>query len=318
MTTAAIASPAAIGAALSGVMAASDIGSVPVDVMDGHVLAFGPEGMEQGKLEPLVRLGLVKIDVKSMPGYWESAGRESTPSSVELKRGWLESKSFFKDWSRLQGDANWAASFGQNGLQGAASQAASDFAAACAHQAMGDSGGSDASQNRVAARRKYEEVAIVYEVEKNFTAAAMVWERAATNPDHVIPERLRKLHRGRAARAWYRSLPRLDAQLDPVSLRLARGIWHAYGNDDKYYRMLLMKAAKWNEHRNRSSDAGAYKLRIALSVLGRERVSRTSWSVASNMIASAAELFEGAGRRSMDKDGLMGLARKAGRISEGS
>lgn len=305
MTTASIANPAAFNAALTGVMDATNIGSVPVEVMNVHLLAYGPEGSKREPLEPLVRREHTPIEPKSIPGYLESAGEGS--SSV-----------FLEGWSKLQRDANWAASFGQNGLQGAASQAASDFAAACVHQAMGDSGGSDASQNRVAARKKYENVAIVYEVEKNFTAAAMVWERAATNPDHVIPERFRKLHRGRAARAWYRSLPRLYAQLDPVSLRLARGIWHAYGNDVEIYRRLLMKSAKFNEYRGRPFDVGADRLRIAVSILSGEVVNKISWNVVSNMIMSAAQLFEGVEGKAIDTQRLIALAAKANGFAEGA
>lgn len=310
MTGAALANHAAFGAALAGVMAAVDIGSIPVDVRDGHIVAFGPEGMEQGELEPLVRSEHVEIDVKEVPGYWESAGGNGTSPSVELKRGWLESRSFFKDWSSLQEDANWVSSIPRDRFADFINLARSDFALALLRHAMGTDG------DRVVARRNYETVAIRYEVEKNFTAAAMVWERAATNPDHLIPERLRKLHRGRAASAWYRSVPRPGAELDPISLRFARGIWHAYGSDEKYYRMLLMKSAKWNERIARPFDAGAYRLRLAFSILSGEKVSRASLSVAANMIVSAARLFEGSERGVVGMERLKTLAQRVGKVSE--
>lgn len=301
---------AAFGAALADVMAGAGIGSVPVDIADGHIVDFGFKEVKRAEIEPLVGLKGVEIDVRSVPGYWESAGGNGSAHSAELKRAWLESRPFFKDWSALQKDANWAAAIPGGELEGAARLANSDFAAAIANHLIGT------NVARATARSKYETLAIRYEVEKNFTAAAMVWERAATNPDHLMPEKLYRLHRGRASRAWYKSLPRQNAEFDPVSLRLARGIWYAYGIDEQYYRMLLMRSAKQNERIDRKFDSGACRLRLALSILKGEKVGRASLSVAASMIASASLLFEGSGRRDVDSDKLMALAKEIERVSE--
>jgi hypothetical protein len=293
VTTAVLSNQAAISAVLSRIMVGAGIGAVPVEVVDGHSLEYGAEDSERVTPEPMVRLERLPIELKSVPGYRESARAGSEK---------LQASDFFKSWAVLQGDVNLVAEIDADRREAAIKHADTSFTSAILNQML------DTDSGRITALREYEKAAGEFEAEKSFISAFMVWERAATITHHREPEKYRAKHRGNAARALYNALPEPASELDPYSLMLARAIWYAYGSSEMIYRTLLLKSSRFNDNCRRPFDAGADRLRIAFSVLMGEIASRYTLTVLANTIASAASFFEEAGRHDVNTEKLMNLA----------
>jgi hypothetical protein len=282
-----------MSAALSRIMVGAGIGAVPIDVEDGHRLVYGPKDVSRVPLKPLVSLERQPLEPESVPGMRESAKADSAE---------LRTTDFFKSWTALQEEVNLVAEIGADRRKAALDFADTAFTKAVLNQMM------DEGTGKISAMREYEEAAGEYEAEDNLFSAFMVWERAAAMTHHLEPEKYKAKHRGNAARTLFKALPEPVSDLDPYTLMLARGIWYAYGSSEMIYNMLLLKSSKFNDKQGRPFDAGADRLRVALSILVGEITSRYTLTVLANTIASAASFFIDADRHDVNSEKLMKLA----------
>ncbi len=302
--------------ALSAMMGAANIGVVPVDLLEGFRLSYGVEGSEQGTLDPLVRLRHLPLEIDSVPGLWPSACENATSSPVELSRDCIEAGDLFKRWSALQEDANRVAGLEPRDIKVQSLICQPDFRKALISQAMGRATGGGAERAEVA--KRYWGAAKAAHREKDFTSAAMIWERAMTNSAPIEPEKWIVRYRAFAAKDWFRSLPEAGFHYDPYSLRLARGAFLAFSSDAQLYRMFLLRKAGFNQsygetlvgNEYRFLDAGDDRLRIAYSTLSDEPSNLRSIGFAARMIVSAADLYRRAMDHRIDVQDLIELSRK--------
>lgn len=293
-------SQAVLSASLLSIMNAAEIGSVPVEVVDGCHMRFGVAGSKQRPIHTLINWGATEIIVESIPGYWESATEGVLAPSGQLQRAWLEAGDFFKDWKGLQRQMNWVSRLGGKALENTAQSAESPFELAVLYDAMG---------RRRAALEKYVEAASDHKSRGEYTLAAIVWECAMAT---LIPsERYEygSAFRREAALSYLESLGDFKMPYDPHSLKLVRGLWHAHACDNPaIYTALLIKWIEYKEKRSMPRERASNELRLALSLLNHRKLDSKDWTTASDMIESAVTLIRGMEDLRINVDMLLGLA----------
>lgn len=307
MTTANAASQAILSASLLGIMNSAQIGSVPVEVVGGRHLRFDVEGSEQDAIHTLINGVVTEIGVESIPGYWESGTEGVFASSVKVHRDWLEAGKFFEDWKSLQEQANWVTTLERGALATAAQLTSSPFTLALLYEGMG---------NRPMALEKYVEAASDHCDREEHALAAMAWECSLATLGPHERHQYERIFRRETALSFLGSLGNFETPYDPHRLKLARGLWYAYGcGDPDVYTALLMKWAEYNEKRSSPIDRSSNDLRLALSVLNGKELKAEDWTAASEMIKSAVTLLEGMDGLQINADGLLRLAAETASLA---
>jgi hypothetical protein len=163
---------------------------------------------------------------------------------------------------------------------------------------------------------KYVEAASDHSEREEHTLAALVWECALATLGPVERPEYERAFRRETALSFLGSLGDFEVPYDPHRLRLARGLWYAYGCDKPdVYTALLMKWAEYNEKRSAPIDASSNELRLALSVLRSENLEAEDWTAASEMIKSAVTLFKGMRNPQVNVDMLLSLAAETASLA---
>lgn len=304
MTAAILTSQAAISTALANIMAGAGIETVPFSIYDGHKLSWMSTGAKPIIPEPLLKIKEVPARIGRLWGLEESVKDGLVEGAVQPSMAELEGIDFFRKWQWLQQRVNAVPSGDQFDFK-------LDFfqAAVWRQKAAG-------VMEKGMARYDYERYAEGLERDGDYTSAFMIWELAMACSDPVSPDSCGTSQRRSAAIALMNSIPDDFTELDPVSLRLARGLLYSLGVDRRVYNSILRKASEYYEAIGRLFEAGAYRVRIVYSILEHEGLEQSSWETVSRMIDSAVTLFEKSENKAIDTVELLQLGVDALDLAE--